>query len=388
MQPVYLDHAATTPLDGRVLEAMLPYLRERFGNPSSPHAVGREAAAAVDRARDQVAAWVGGRAREVLFTSGGTEADNLALRGVLGALVPAGRDVLVISAVEHEAVRETARSLARTGVTVREAPVDEQGRVDLAALETLVDERTALVSVLRVQNETGVVQDVAAVAAIAHRAGALCHTDAVAAAPAERPDAAAWGVDLLSLSGHKVYGPKGVGALWVREGVPLSPVLTGGGQERGRRPGTHDVAGIVGLGAAAALALAEGAAWAEHMRLLKERLWCRVAAAGDAVRTGEGVATSAHTLHVRFPGAPSDSVLIALDAEGVAASAGSACSAGAVGPSRILRAMGVSDEEARCGLRLTLGKDTTVEDVDRAGEALVRAVEGVRRRRRVREAMA
>lgn len=376
---VYLDHAATTPVDPRVLAAMLPFFADRFGNPSSLHAFGREAMDAVDAARDAVARLVGGRRQEILFTSGGTEADNLALRGVLAEGARRGRDVLVLSAVEHEAVAETGRDLVqRCGVTLRVAPVDDQGRVDLHTLARLVDGRTALVSVMRAQNEIGVVQDVSAVAALAHRVGALCHTDAVAAAMGSRLDVGAWDVDLLSLSGHKFYGPQGVGALWVREGIGLAPVLTGGGQERSRRAGTHNVPGIVGLGAAAALAAAEGGIWRGRMAVLKERLWAGLAAAGEVTRTGAAAETTAGTLHVRVAGAPADSVLIGLDREGIAVSAGSACSAGAVRASPVLLALGLGQDAARCGIRFSLGKGTDAQQVDRAADAFVRVVSRVR----------
>jgi len=387
MEPVYLDHAATTPLDGRVLAAMLPHLAQRWGNPSSLHRAGRDALAAVDEARAEVAAWLGGREREVLFTSGGTEADNLAVRGVLLARRGEGRDVLVVSAVEHEAVAHTARSLAaQAGVEVRVAPVDAAGRIDLSALARLVDGRTALVCVMLAQNETGAIHDVMGVVGIAHAQGALVHTDAVAAAPSLPIDVAALGVDLLAVSAHKIYGPQGVGALWVREGVDLLPVSTGGGQERDLRAGTHNVAGIVGMGRAAALARAEGPARRAHLAALREVLWEAVAAVGDVVRTIPADGATAGTLHVRALGAPSDSVLIGLDALGVAVSAGSACSAGAVRPSPVLLAMGVGDDEARTGIRLTLGKDTSEADVARAGEAFVAVVRRVRAARRARAA--
>jgi cysteine desulfurase len=386
---VYLDHGATTPLEPRVLEAMLPFLDgRRFGNPSSTHAFGRDALDAVDGARAQVAALIGGRPEEILFTAGGSEADNLALRGVVGAARRHGRDGVVVSAVEHEAVLETARALgAEGGARVHVVPVDVDGRVRLDALAEAVDDRTAVVSVMLAQNETGVVQDVAAVAAIAHRVGALCHTDAVAALLGLGADVGTLGVDLLSLSGHKIYGPQGTGALWVRAGVELLPVLSGGGQERGRRAGTHNVAGIVGLGRAAALLAAEGEAWRRRMAEAKQRLWQALAAVGDVVRTGEGVPTTAGTLHVRALGAASDSVLIGLDEEGVAASAGSACSAGAVRPSYVLRAMGVGGDEAASGIRFTLGKDTADVDVDRAAAAFARVVGRVRAARAARRAV-
>ncbi len=376
---VYLDHAATTPLDPGALRAMLPFLADAYGNPSSLHAFGRAALDAVDDARREVAELIGGEAREVLFTGGGTEADNLALRGALQAVRGQGRTAIVVSAVEHEAVLETARALSvEAGAELRVARVDASGRVDLEDLGRLTDERTALVSVMRAQNETGVLEDVGAAAAIAHRVGALCHSDAVAAVMASEVDVAALGVDLLSVSAHKMYGPKGVGALWVREGVAIAAASTGGGQERGRRAGTHNVPGIVGFGAAAALTRRDGPAWRVRMRRLKERLWERLREVPDVVRSGEGADTTAATLHVRARGAAADSVLIGLDAEGVAVSAGSACSAGVVGPSHVLVAMGLDRHEAATGIRFSLGRATSEDEIERAAAVYVRVIRRVR----------
>ncbi len=376
---VYLDHAATTPLDEGVLQAMLPYMRVLHGNPSSVHSFGREALDAVEAARTQVAALIGARADEIVFTSGGTEADNLALRGAFWAMRRRGRNVIVVSAVEHEAVLETARALAaEAGAEVRLAAVDSDGRVDLRALAAAVDHRTALVSVMRAQNETGVVEDVGAVAALAHDAGALCHTDAVAAALGDELDARALGVDLLSLSAHKMLGPKGAGALFVRAGVEITRAQSGGGQERGLRAGSHDVPAIVGFGAAALLARREGARWRGVMRQRKEALWRVLEAIPGVVRTASGAPATAGTLHVRTAGAASDSVLIGMDREGVAVSAGSACSALAVGPSHVLVAMGWTAEEARSGIRFSLGPGTTEAEIARAAEAFSRVVERVR----------
>lgn len=378
-EPVYLDHAATTPVDGRVLDAMLPFFGEAYGNPSSLHAFGRQALDAVDEARAQVAALIGARPREVLFTSGGTEADNLALRGVVAAMRRRGRDAVVVCAVEHEAVLETARALAaQAGVEVRVVGVDEQGRLDLDALGRSVDARTALVSVMRAQNETGVLHDVAAAAAIAHAAGALCHTDAVAAALGSELRAPALAVDLLSLSAHKMHGPKGAGALWVRDGVEIAWAMSGGGQERGRRAGTHNVPAIVGFGAAAALVNRHGEAWRARMRAVKERLWQSLSSVPGVARTAWAAPTTAGTLHVRAAGAAADSVLIGMDREGVAVSAGSACSALALRPSHVLLAMGHTADEARTGIRFSLGPETTDEDVDRAAEVFARVVARVR----------
>jgi cysteine desulfurase len=343
------------------------------------HAFGREALAAVEAARAAVAELVGAHPAEVLFTGGGTEADNLALRGVLRARRSEGRTALAVSAVEHEAVLETARSLAADGAAeVRILPVDRDGRVDLEATRHLVDDRVALVSVMRAQNETGVLQDVAAIAAMAHAVGALCHTDAVAAALGSELRVDSLGVDLLSLSAHKMYGPKGVGALWVRAGTELLPAMTGGGQERGRRAGTHNVPAIVGFGAAATALVQEGANWRRSMRSHKERLWQLLADIPGVGRSGAGAESSAGTLHVVVSDCAADSLLIGMDAEGIAVSAGSACSALAVRPSHVLEAMGYTAVEASSGIRFSLGRDTGRDDVERAGRAFARVVARVR----------
>jgi cysteine desulfurase len=379
---VYLDHAATTPPAPEVRDAMLPFLGNRFGNPSSVHAWGRQARAAVDEARDRLAAVLGGAHREVVFTGSGSEADNLALRGTLerwsGEL---GRH-LVVSALEHDAVLETARRLEETGAAhLSIAECDRSGAVDPASMSALVRDDTVLVSLMLVNNETGVVQDVAAVAEAVHRRNprTLVHTDAVQALGRLALDPLALGVDLLSLSAHKAYGPQGVGALWVRHGVFLGAQVTGGGQERGRRSGTENVAGIVGFGVAASLAEEHRPATAQTCVELAGRLRAGVAAGvPDAVVTGDDARRAPGFATFVLPGCRSDVLLTALDSRGVCASGGSACASGAPTPSHVLLAMGYPPELAACALRCTLGAGTTPDDVDIAVAAITDSVRQIR----------
>ena len=381
VEPIYLDHAASTPLDPEVRAAMLPWLGERFGNPSSVHEPGRRARAAVDAARDRVAAAAGCASREVVFTSGGTEADNLALRGVLERWGAERGRHLVVSAVEHEAVLTTARALAAAGrAELTVVPSDHRGRVDPAEVAAAVRPDTVLVSVMLANNEVGTVEDLPAVAAAvrSRRPGVLVHSDAVQALGRLPLGLDALGVDLLTLSAHKAYGPQGVGALVARHGVFPAAQLTGGGQERDRRSGTENVAGIAGFGVAAELAERRREVDAPAM----ERLGARLAellteAVPGAELTGDPSARLPGHCSLVIPGCRSDLLLAVLDELGVCASAGSACSSGAPIPSHVLAAMGFG-ELAGCALRLSLGRSTTGQEVEAAAERVRVAAERVR----------
>jgi cysteine desulfurase len=378
---LYLDHAATTPLAAEVRAAMLPWLGELFGNASSVHGHGRQARAAVDEARDRVAAAAGCAPREVTFTSGGTEADNLALRGVLERWGPERGRHLVVSAVEHEAVLTTAQELAGAGrATLTVVGCDRRGRVDAAAVAATVRSDTVLVSVMLANNEVGTVQDVPAIAAAARarNPAVLVHTDAVQALGRLPLGLDRLGVDLLSLSAHKAYGPQGVGALVARHGVFPAAQMTGGGQERGRRSGTENVAGIAGFGVAAELAERRREADAGALVLLAGRLTNLLAESGPRIEaTGDPEARLPGLCSFVVPGCRSDLLLAVLDEMGVCASAGSACSSGAPVPSHVLAAMGYG-ELAGCALRLALGRATTGADVEVAAERVESAVSRIR----------
>ena len=383
----YLDHAATTPLRAEALDAMLPWLREHHGNPSSLHGAGRRARVAVERARARVAGVLGCGPGEVVFTGGGTEADNLALRGALtgAALRETGRGGLVTSATEHEAVLRTAGALADAGHAVAVLAPDRAGRLAPDAVADALTDGTGLVSAMLVNNETGAVNPVAEIAAAARAGGAAVHTDAVQAAGLLPLDVDGLGVDLLSLSGHKVGGPKGAGALYVRSGTPFAGVQTGGAQERGRRGGTENVAAVVGFAEALALAEAERETHAAHLAALRDRLRDRVVGAfGTGVAVNTPADAAPHVLSVSFPPRPGpggaealdgEMLLAALDLEGVAASAGSACTSGALEPSHVLLAQGLDRATAAATVRFSLGRGTTADDVDGAADALVRVVE-------------
>jgi cysteine desulfurase len=368
-RPIYLDHNATTPVHPVVIDAMLPYLREHFGNPSSGHVYGQHAKRAVERAREQVAALLGCRPDEILFTSGGTEANNLAIRGAL-ALSP--RRHVLTSAVEHPATARPCEHLERNGVEVTRLPVDRTGQVQTDMARALVRGDTALVTVMLAQNETGTLMPIAELAAVAHERGALVHTDAAQAVgkiPARVPEL---GVDLLSVAGHKLYAPKGVGALFVRRGVRIEPILLGAGHERGVRPGTENVASIVGFGAACELAAADLGREPDRERTLRDLLWDTLrAAVPDLLLNGHPTERLPNTLNVSFPGARGGAVLAA--APELAASTGSACHEGGESPSAVLTAMGVDAAAALGAVRLSLGRSTAREHIDRAASALVRA---------------
>jgi len=388
---IYLDHAATTPLDPAVLEAMRPFLTERFGNPSSLHTAGRAARVALEEARGRVADVLGCTPAEVVFTSGGTEADNAALRGPLtgDARAATGRGGLVTSLAEHEAVLRTAEGLRDEGHEVTFLAPGPHGAVTEAQVREALTPETGLVSVMLVNNEVGTVSPVAAIAEAAHAAGALVHTDAVQAAGLLPLDVDRLGVDLLSLSAHKVRGPKGFGALYVRTGTPFSPLVRGGAQERRRRGGTENVAAAVGFAEALTRAEAAREATAARLTALRDRLAARIHAAfGMAVRFNtplEGFSptsapTAPHILSVSFPPGPAgpldgEMLLLGLDLAGVCASAGSACTSGALEPSHVLLAMAVPRDIAAATLRFSLGTETTAADVDAAADALEMVVE-------------
>jgi cysteine desulfurase len=372
VQRIYLDHNATTPLDPRVLEAMVPVLRDTFGNASSIHWYGQQARAALDRARGEVAALLGCSPSEVVFTGSGTEADNLALQGLARAAREPRRKVLY-AAVEHHAVLNTARSLAEDGWPVEVVRVDADGRLDLGDLEDRLDDRTAVVAVMMANNETGVVQPVAEVVRLARARGASVHCDAVQAAGKLPLDLRTLDVDTLAISAHKIYGPKGAGALFVRRNTKLRPFLRGGAQERNRRAGTENVAGIVGFGRAALLAREHGAADAARIAVLRDRLEALLAEGAGARPNGGGVRV-ANTANLSFEGVEAESLLMALDLAGVAVSTGAACAAGAVEPSHVLRAMGLRPERVQGSLRFSLGRGTDADEVERAAAVVVEAV--------------
>jgi len=360
---VYLDYHATTPVDPRVVEAMLPFFTERFGNPaSSSHEYGWEARAAVEEARREVAAIIGATPREIVFTSGATESNNLALTGVARALSPERRH-LVVSAIEHKSVLETARSLEAEGWRLDVVPVHPDGRVNLEVLAARVTPATALVSVMAANNEIGVIQPIAEVAAIAHAAGAFLHVDAAQAAGKIPVDVTADGIDLLALTAHKMCGPKGTGALFVRKRTPIHPILHGGGHERGLRSGTLNVPGIVGLGVACRLAGAEMTSEAQRLRRLRDRLLEGLRGAlGGLTVNGSLEHRLPHNLHITIDGVDGESLIIAIT--DVAVSSGSACSSPSATPSHVLAAIMDPAAAARASIRFGLGRFTTAEEIE------------------------
>jgi cysteine desulfurase len=374
--PLYLDHNATTPIDPRVLEAMLPWLREGFGNPSSPHAYGRRARDAVESARGQAAALLGAPLGGIIFTSGGTESDNHAVIGAARLGLRAGRDELVISAVEHPAVSEPCRQLAEAGCRTVVLGVDGEGRVDPGEAARVIGPRTALVSVMHANNETGAIQPVAALAALARQAGALMHTDAAQSAGKIPVRMDQLGVDLLTVAGHKLYAAKGVGLLCLREGLALPNLMAGAGHEQGRRPGTENVAAIVGLGRACEIAQRELAEEAERLAQLRDQLAALLCAAvpGSAVHSA-GAARLPNTLSIGFSGVIAGRVLAHLP--DIAVSAGAACH-GSGGGSSVLSAMGVAPELALGTLRVSLGRGTRAQDIPHAAAAITLAVAAAR----------
>lgn len=368
---VYLDHAATTPVRAEVRDAMLPFFGPRFGNPSSTHRWGREARAALDEARERVARCLGANVDEIVFTSGGTEADNLAVLGGWRMLKGRGRSAVATTPIEHKAVLGAVHQAAAEGAEERLLTITRDGVVQLDAARRTIDNNVALVSVMWVNNETGAVQPVPELCAHAKAQGAVFHTDGVQAFGKIAIDARTTPFDLLSVSGHKLGAPKGVGAMFLRRGTPLAPLFFGGTQDRGRRPGTENVAMAVGLATAMELTLAEHAAESARIRGLRERLErALVERIPDLVIHASGVSRAPHIVSISVPGTDSESMLMALDLKGIACSGGSACQSGSVGASHVLSAMGVAPDLVSAQLRLSLGVLTTDDAIARVAELL------------------
>jgi len=380
--PIYLDHAATTPVRPEVLDAMLPFYGPRFGNPSSMHRWGRDARTALDEARERVARCLGANADEICFTSGGTEADNIAILGAWRARAHEGRNAIVTSPIEHKAVLGAVHQAAKEGADERLCEVSKDGVVERDSFASLVRNDTAIASIMWINNEIGTIQPIAELAELAKSSGALFHTDGVQAFGKVAIDAKAIPFDVLSVSGHKIGAPKGIGAVFIRRGTIIEPLFHGGEQDRGRRPGTENVAATIGFARAAELAVAEREEEVARLERLRNRLEEAILArVPDAVIHGRGAAHRApHILNVSVAGTDSESMLMALDLRGIACSAGSACQSGSVNPSHVLAAMGVSMEIASAAIRMSLGSLTTDASIERVADvypALVAKARGV-----------
>lgn len=378
MNRIYLDHAATTPVAAEVRAAMIDALTKDFGNPSSLHSFGQEARSSVERARQQVADAIGAQPEEIVFTGGGTEADNLALIG--GARANAGRGRHIItSAIEHHAILHTCDWMADNGWEVTVAGVDQYGRVDLDEIAAALRADTVLVSIMLANNEVGTIQPIADIARLAHRFGALMHTDAVQALGQLPIKVDGLGVDLLTMSGHKIYGPKGIGALYIRDGVEIEPIIRGGGHEHNLRAGTENVPGIVGLGTAAELAATQLEQRRRHLTTIRDRLkdglFDRI---GDLRLNGHPEDRLPNNLNVSVRFVEGESLLLNLDLEGIAVSSGSACTAGSLSPSHVLAAMGVPRGISQGSIRMSVGMDNTEEQIDRVLEAMPELVSRLR----------
>jgi cysteine desulfurase len=378
MKRVYLDHNATTPVEPEVLDAMLPYLSAEFGNAASIHSFGQRARAAVETARESIAALLAARPQEIVFTSGGTESDNHAIFGIVEAAGGHDRHVITTT-IEHEAVLNTCQSLEKQGVSVTYLSVDRDGLIDLEALRRAVRPETVLITIMHANNELGAVQPLEEIGRIAAEADVYFHTDAVQSAGKLPIDVKAMRVDLLSLSGHKFYAPKGIGALYIKSGTRLRQLLYGGHHQRGFRPGTENVAGIVGLGKAVEMARAALAQDAKRISDLRDKLeHGLLARVPDSSVNGARAPRTPNTTNLLFPGLEGEALVIALDLKGLACSTGAACSSGALEPSHVLTAIGLPPEEARASLRFSLGRHTTVEDIEFALEVVPAAVAQLR----------
>ena len=376
---IYLDHNATTPLDPVVADRMAQTLRDVWGNASSVHHFGQQAKAVLDEARASVSSFLSADPSEIVFTAGGTEADNIAIRGAAEAQEPSGRKHLITCGIEHEAVLTTMKAMARRGWRVTTLPVDTSGIVGVDRLRDAITDDTALVSIMHANNEIGTVQPIAELAAVAHERGALFHTDAVQSAGKLPVDVRALGVDMLSIAAHKFYGPKGAGALWVKRGVRLLPVITGGRQERNRRAGTENVPALVGFGVAAELARRKLDTEAPRLGGLRDRLEAGILSAIPGTeRNGAASPRVPNTTNISVERVEAESLLIGLDLAGIAVSSGSACSSGTLEPSHVLKAMGYPHARTLGSIRFSLGAANTDADVDRVLEALPPIVEKLR----------
>jgi len=384
MNRIYLDHNATTPPSSAVVDRMAAVLKEEFGNPSSVHHFGQRAKAALDEARTHVATLLGADPSEIVFTGSGTEGDNIAIRGVAEALETTGRRHIIASSIEHEAVLNTVKALARRGWRTTLLPVDASGIVSPEELGKALADDTALVSIMHANNEIGTIQPIAELARVARERRAVFHTDAVQTAGKIPIDVKALGIDLLTISAHKFYGPKGVGAMWVRRGVRLQSALTGGKQERGRRSGTENVAGIVGMGVAAREALSKMPGEQARLAALRDKLESQILSrVPGTARNGSPEPRVANTTNISFDRIEAESLLIALDLEGVAVSTGSACSSGTLEPSHVLKAMGLPAHRTQNSIRFSLGAVNTDEDIERVVAALPGIVEKLRNLSRI-----
>ncbi|MBO4367077.1 MAG: cysteine desulfurase NifS [Clostridia bacterium] len=367
---IYLDNAATTLISSEVLEAMMPYLTKIYGNPSSVHSFGRESRKAVDKARSQVAKAIGASEREIYFTSCGTESDNWAIRGTAYAYAGKGKHIIT-DAIEHPAVLNCCRQLEKEGFQVTYLPVDGKGRVSPEAVRKAFREDTVLVSVMAGNNEVGTLQPIGEIAAAAHEKGILFHTDAVQAVGSIDIDVADMGIDMLSLSGHKLHAPKGVGALYLRKGININRLMYGGSQERGQRPGTENLASVVGLGAAVEYASQSLEDRTGKIRRLRQRLEGEILSRiPGSYRNGPDAETERlpGILNISFDGVSGESLLLCLDMRGVAVSSGSACTAGSLEPSHVLMAMGIEEKKAQASIRYSLSDQNTLSDVETAAE--------------------
>ncbi len=381
MDRIYLDYAATAPVLPEVLDAMLPFFVSAFGNASGIHAEGREARKAVEQARRQTAAVLGTENREILFTSGGSESNNLAIRGTVTALREKGNHI-VTSSVEHPSVLNTCRSLEKEGFRVTYLPVDAEGTVSPEDVREAIGTDTVLVSVMAANNEIGTLQPVREIGEICRAKGVVFHTDAVQAAGLLKTDVRELNVDLLSISAHKFHGPKGVGALYVRKGIRLEPLVRGGEQERGLRAGTENVPGVVGLGKALEIAAAEREETAARIRELRDLLIRRILERVPGARlNGHPEHRLPNNCHFSFTGIESEALLLRLDLAGIAVSGGSACTSGSMEPSHVLRAIGLQEDMLKSGVRLTLGRETTREEIEKTAQVLPEIVEDLRRMR-------
>ena len=376
---IYMDHSATSPVDPEVFEAMKPYFVDNFGNASTLYSMGREARKAMEAAREQVASLIGAKPEEVIFTSGGTESDNIAIKGTAYRMKDKGNHIIT-SAIEHPAVRETCKYLEKNGFEVTYLPVYEDGIVRVSDLEDAITEKTILITIMHANNEIGTIQPVAEIGKIARENKIYFHTDAVQTVGKIPVDVEEMNVDMLSISAHKVYGPKGIGALYIKKGVRVEPILHGGGHEKGLRPGTENVSGIVGLGKACELAKKNLLDDAKYITNLRDRLIDGILdSVEQSYLDGHRTKRLPNNVNLRFTGIEGESMVLHLDSKGVAASTGSACSSKSLEPSHVLIALGLEHVEAHGSLRLTLGKENTKEEVDYVITAVKEVVETLRK---------